>query len=41
MLKKEFRVLSGRIDDLQWSADGMRIVASGDGKGKSFVRAFM
>lgn len=41
VLKKEFRVLSGRIDDLQWSADGMRIVATGDGKGKSFVRAFM
>ncbi|XP_025620529.2 actin-interacting protein 1-2 [Arachis hypogaea] len=41
VLKNEFRVLSGRIDDLQWSADGMRIVACGDGKGKSFVRAFM
>ncbi|XP_073296755.1 actin-interacting protein 1-2 [Primulina huaijiensis] len=41
VLKKEFRVLSGRIDDLQWSPDSQRIVASGDGKGKSFVRAFM
>ncbi|KAL0441968.1 UNVERIFIED_CONTAM: Actin-interacting protein 1-2 [Sesamum radiatum] len=41
VLKKEFRVLSGRIDDLQWSPDGQRIVASGDGKGKSLVRAFM
>ncbi|KAM7489836.1 hypothetical protein LguiB_027320 [Lonicera macranthoides] len=41
VLKNEFRVLSGRIDDLQWSPDGMRIVASGDGKGKSFVRAFI
>ncbi|XP_020225533.1 actin-interacting protein 1-2 isoform X1 [Cajanus cajan] len=41
VLKNEFRVLSGRIDDLQWSLDGMRIVACGDGKGKSFVRAFM
>ena len=41
VLKKEFGVLSGRIDDLQWSPDGMRIVASGDGKGKSLVRAFM
>lgn len=40
-LKNEFRVLSGRIDDLQWSADGQRIVACGDGKGKSFIRAFM
>ncbi|XP_073000354.1 actin-interacting protein 1-2-like [Typha latifolia] len=40
-LKNEFRVLSGRIDDLQWSPDGLRIVASGDGKGKSLVRAFM
>lgn len=41
VLKNEFRVLSGRVDDLQWSPDGLRIVASGDGKGKSFVRAFM
>ncbi|KAJ1397350.1 WD40/YVTN repeat-like-containing domain superfamily [Sesbania bispinosa] len=41
VLKNEFRVLSGRIDDIQWSADGLRIVACGDGKGKSFVRAFM
>ncbi|ESW32501.1 hypothetical protein PHAVU_002G327600 [Phaseolus vulgaris] len=41
VLKKEFRVLSGRIDDLQWSPDGLRIVACGDGKGKSLVRAFM
>ncbi|PIN01320.1 WD40 repeat stress protein/actin interacting protein [Handroanthus impetiginosus] len=41
VLKKEFRVLSGRIDDLQWSPDGERIVASGEGKGKSLVRAFM
>lgn len=41
VLKKEFRVLSGRIDDLQWSSDGIRIVACGDAKGNSFVRAFM
>ncbi|KHN00172.1 66 kDa stress protein [Glycine soja] len=41
VLKKEFRVLSARIDDLQWSPDGLRIVACGEGKGKSFVRAFM
>ncbi|KAF4385250.1 actin-interacting protein 1-2 [Cannabis sativa] len=41
VLKNEFKVLSGRIDDLQWSPDGMRIVACGDGKGKSLVRAFM
>ncbi|CAN1180390.1 Actin-interacting protein 1-2 [Linum perenne] len=41
VLKKEFKVLTGRIDDLQWSPDGMRIVACGDGKGKSLVRAFM
>ncbi|ERN06963.1 actin-interacting protein 1-2 [Amborella trichopoda] len=41
VLKNEFRVLSGRIDDLEWSPDGQRIVVCGDGKGKSFVRAFM
>lgn len=40
-LKYEFRALSGRIDDLDWSPDGQRIVVAGDGKGKSFVRAFM
>ncbi|XP_039041069.1 actin-interacting protein 1-1-like [Hibiscus syriacus] len=39
VLKNEFKLLSGRIDDLQWSPDGLRIVACGDGKGKSFVRA--
>ncbi|CAI0473684.1 unnamed protein product, partial [Linum tenue] len=41
VLHNEFRVLSGRIDDLQWSPDQLRIVVSGDGKGKSFVRAFV
>lgn len=41
VLKNEFRVLSGRIDDLQWSFDCLRIVACGEGKGKSFVRAFV
>ncbi|WOH03378.1 hypothetical protein DCAR_0622775 [Daucus carota subsp. sativus] len=41
VLKNEFRVLTGRVDDLMWSADGLRIVASGDCKGKAFVRAFM
>ncbi|CAA3016376.1 actin-interacting 1-2-like [Olea europaea subsp. europaea] len=41
VLKNEFQVLSGRIDDVQWSLDGQRIVASCDGKGKSLVRAFM
>jgi WD40 repeat protein len=40
-LKAEFRPLSGRVDDLRWSPDGLRIVVSGDGKGKSFVRAFV
>ncbi|KAM3346128.1 hypothetical protein ACQJBY_020583 [Aegilops geniculata] len=40
-LKAEFRPISGRVDDLRWSPDGMRIVVSGDGKGKSLVRAFM
>eukprot|EP00250_Pteridium_aquilinum_P019176 c24332_g1_i1 orf=148-1977(-) len=40
-LKYEYRALSGRIDDLEWSPDGQRIVVSGDGKGKAMVRAFM
>ena len=38
---KEFKVLSGLIDDLQLSPDGMRIVACGEVNGKTFVRAFM
>ncbi|KAK7393193.1 hypothetical protein VNO78_21707 [Psophocarpus tetragonolobus] len=41
VLKKEFRVLSARIHDLQWSPNGLRIIACGEGKGRSFVRAFM
>lgn len=40
-LKYDFRALSGRIDDLDWSPDGQRIVVSGDGKGTTVVRAFM
>ncbi|EFJ08868.1 hypothetical protein SELMODRAFT_160579 [Selaginella moellendorffii] len=40
ILRHEYTALSGRIDDLQWSHDGQRIVVCGDGKGKSFVRAF-
>ncbi|XP_062192118.1 actin-interacting protein 1-2-like [Phragmites australis] len=40
-LKAEFRPLSGRVDDLRWSPDNLRIVVSGDGRGKSFVRAFV
>ncbi|KAH9306510.1 hypothetical protein KI387_010914 [Taxus chinensis] len=40
-LKFENRALSGRIDDLEWSSDGQRIVVCGDSKGKSLVRAFM
>lgn len=40
-LKYEYKALAGRIDDLEWSADGQRIVVCGDSKGKSMVRAFM
>eukprot|EP00249_Psilotum_nudum_P016177 c25697_g1_i1 orf=328-2154(-) len=40
-LKFEIKALLGRIDDLEWSPDGQRIVVSGDGRGRSFVRAFM
>ncbi|KAJ0038224.1 hypothetical protein Pint_22234 [Pistacia integerrima] len=29
VLKNEFKVIAGRIDDLQWSPDSMRIVACG------------
>ncbi|KAL2643049.1 hypothetical protein R1flu_010636 [Riccia fluitans] len=41
VLRFEIKALSGRIDDIQWSADGQRIAVCGDGKGKTFVRAFM
>ncbi|KAG6542384.1 hypothetical protein Mapa_016213 [Marchantia paleacea] len=41
VLKFEIKALSGRIDDLEWSADGQRIAVCGDGKGKTFLRAFM
>lgn len=40
-LKAEFRVLSGSVDDMQWSQDSQRIVVAGDGKGTQLVRAFM
>ncbi|BBN03720.1 WD repeat-containing protein 1 (actin-interacting protein 1) [Marchantia polymorpha subsp. ruderalis] len=41
ILRFEIKALSGRIDDLQWSDDGERIAVCGDGKGKTFLRAFM
>ncbi|CAI0382458.1 unnamed protein product, partial [Linum tenue] len=41
VLHNEFCILSGRIDDLQWSPNQLRIVISGDDKGKYFVRAFV
>jgi WD40 repeat protein len=40
-LKAEHRVLSGAVDDIQWSADGQRLVACGDGRGGAFARAFL
>ena len=33
VLKAEHQPLSGSIDDMQWSADGQRIVVCGEGKG--------
>ena len=40
-LKAEHRVLSGAVDDIQWSGDGQRVVACGDGRGGAFARAFL
>jgi WD40 repeat protein len=40
-LRFEIRALSGSIDDLDWSPDGQRIVVCGDGKGSTFVKAFL
>ncbi|EIN08347.1 WD40 repeat-like protein [Punctularia strigosozonata HHB-11173 SS5] len=39
-LKGEFKVISGRINDLAWDAESKRIIAVGDGKEK-FGHAFM
>lgn len=33
-LKNEVQAVSGSVDDLDWSDDGQRIVAGGDGRGK-------
>ena len=33
-LKVEVPAISGSVDDIQWSDDGQRIVAGGDGRGK-------
>ena len=40
-LKAEHRVLSGAVDDIQWSPDGARLVACGDGRGGAFARVFL
>ena len=40
-LKAEHRVLSGAVDDIQWSPDGERLVACGDGRGGAFARVFL
>ncbi|KAL1925563.1 uncharacterized protein VTP21DRAFT_446 [Calcarisporiella thermophila] len=39
VLKSQFRVLSGRINDLSWDGESMRIIAVGDGREK-FGHAF-
>ena len=39
-LKAEHRVLSGAVDDIQWSP-GARLVACGDGRGGAFARVFL
>ena len=41
VLKAEHRVLSGAVDDIQWSPDGARLVACGDGRGGAFARVFL
>ncbi|KAF9530217.1 WD40-repeat-containing domain protein [Crepidotus variabilis] len=40
ILKGEYRVLSGRVNDLAWDGESKRIIAVGDGKEK-FGSAFM
>ncbi|CAM6093161.1 unnamed protein product [Calypogeia fissa] len=40
-LKFEIKALSGKVDDLDWSFDGQRILVCGDAKGTTFLRAFM
>ncbi|KAJ7717627.1 WD40 repeat-like protein [Mycena maculata] len=40
VLKGEYRVISGRINDLEWDGESKRIIAVGDGREK-FGHAFM
>ncbi|KAF8889596.1 WD40 repeat-like protein [Infundibulicybe gibba] len=40
VLKGEYRVLSGRINDLEWDGESKRIIAVGDGRDK-YGHAFM
>ncbi|KAJ7204799.1 WD40 repeat-like protein [Mycena pura] len=40
ILKGEYRVISGRINDLEWDGESKRIIAVGDGREK-FGHAFM
>ncbi|KAI0002600.1 WD40 repeat-like protein [Russula compacta] len=40
VLKGEFKVISGKINDLEWDGESKRIIAVGDGKEK-FGHAFM
>ncbi|KAF9269416.1 WD40 repeat-like protein [Marasmius fiardii PR-910] len=40
VLKGEYKVISGRINDLEWDGESKRIVAAGDGREK-FGHAFM
>ncbi|GJJ14817.1 hypothetical protein Clacol_009085 [Clathrus columnatus] len=39
ILKSQFKVISGRINDLSWDGESKRIIAVGDGRGK-FGHAF-
>ena len=36
VLKGEFPIISGPINDLAWDGDSMRIIAVGEGKGRYF-----
>ena len=40
-LKLEIKALAGSIDDMQWSADGQRILVAGDGRNGQPARCFM
>ena len=41
VLKIQHHPLSGAVDDMQWSADGQRIMLCGEGRGETCLRVLL